>query len=258
MSNLPRIEIVKRQALATFSKLAVGVTSRFEENLTNLKGIMNQLTSADVNLDISLLETIPRGIERICPPVTYIEILDDPRLTIGIFVLKPGARLPLHDHPLMYGILKVIHGTVQIQSYSILADLEHTNLSYDGNLQDSKSKELNDIALTQENLDKQVIVTARKELATKVNESNDVCFLSPVKCNLHEIHSLNGGAAFIDVLAPPYNTEIKGVGPRPCRYFREMEDIVSEDSEKLPLKRLLRIPCPTDFWSDSAPYLGPQ
>ena len=31
--------------------------------------------------------------------VTYLDIHDDPSMTIGIFQLPPGARMPLHDHP---------------------------------------------------------------------------------------------------------------------------------------------------------------
>jgi hypothetical protein len=31
--------------------------------------------------------------------VTYLDIHDDPAMTIGIFQLPPGARMPLHDHP---------------------------------------------------------------------------------------------------------------------------------------------------------------
>lgn len=31
--------------------------------------------------------------------VTYLDIHDDPTMTIGIFQLPPGARMPLHDHP---------------------------------------------------------------------------------------------------------------------------------------------------------------
>lgn len=259
MASLPLIEIVKRQAIATFSKVSSGVTSSFEENLSILKSLMNKITSVDVNLDLSLVQPIPRGMERMCPPVTYIKILDDPGLTIGIFVLKPGARLPLHDHPLMYGVLKVIHGSVNIQSYSVLSDKDQSDLNNKENAQLDLGTELNpkDIALTEDTLYKQVIITARKEPVTLVNESDNVCFLSPIKSNLHEIHSVNGGAAFLDVLAPPYDTDIPGVGPRPCRYFMELEDVVSENGERSPLKRLLRIPSPPDFWSQSAPYQGP-
>lgn len=258
MASLPLIEIVKRQATATFSKLANGVTSSFDENLSTLKHLMNKVTSLDVNLDSALLQPIPKGMERICPPVTYIEVLDDPQLTIGIFVLRPGARLPLHDHPLMYGILKVIHGSVNIQSYSILPEKGRYDLNNEHTPVDFGC-ELNprDISLTEDTFYKQVIITARKEPATVVNEADSVCFLSPIKSNLHEIQSVNGAAAFLDILAPPYNTDIPGVGPRPCRYFMELEDKVPASDERLPLRRLLRIPSPPDFWSQSAPYQGP-
>uniref|UniRef100_A0A1B6L6N8 2-aminoethanethiol dioxygenase n=1 Tax=Graphocephala atropunctata TaxID=36148 RepID=A0A1B6L6N8_9HEMI len=255
MASFPLIEIVKRQAILTFSKLS-GVSSNFEENLSKLKSLTNKITSADVNLDSSLLHTIPNGTSEENAPVTYIQVLDDPNLTIGIFVLKPGARLPLHDHPLMYGILKVVHGTVHIQSYSMVADTN--GLKEEAIPQGVISVHPEDIALSQDTLYKQVTLLARKEQAVYVNETDVSCVLSPVTGNLHEIHSVDGPAAFVDILAPPYGSDIPGVGPRPCRYFKEIGDVaVEHDEDKRPVKKLIRIPSPPDYWSSSAPYQGP-
>ncbi|XP_022189600.1 2-aminoethanethiol dioxygenase-like [Nilaparvata lugens] len=119
------IEAVKRQALSTFSKNCSSVY--FEENLSKLRLLASKLTSSDVELDKSLLlnsdlpNTNIKSSKSRLAPVTYIEVFENPDITIGIFILKSGARLPLHDHPLMYGILKVIHGKVRIHSYSPLS-----------------------------------------------------------------------------------------------------------------------------------------
>jgi len=37
---------------------------------------------------------------------------------MGIFVIRNGASIPLHDHPGMHGIIKVLHGNIVINSYS--------------------------------------------------------------------------------------------------------------------------------------------
>ena len=40
-------------------------------------------------------------------PVTYVQLYEDKDVTIGVFILKRGTKIPLHDHPDMHGILKV-------------------------------------------------------------------------------------------------------------------------------------------------------
>lgn len=259
MAGLPLIELVKRQAIVTFSKLASEISSNFEENLSKLKCLMNKVTSDDVNLDASLFNSTPSdcSTEDSNAPVAYINIYDEPSLTIGVFVLKKGARLPLHDHPLMYGILKVIHGTVHIQSYSILTASDVRNQE---TLNATKSNlHPSEVGLTKDSLYRPVVLLAKKEPASLIREQDSVCVLSPLVGNLHEIQSVNGPAAFLDVLSPSYNTDIPGVGPRPCRYFKELEDDAASQSvtDSIPVKKLIRIPPPPDYWSRSVPYQGP-
>ncbi|XP_054263279.1 2-aminoethanethiol dioxygenase [Macrosteles quadrilineatus] len=254
MAGSSLIEVVKRQAIATFTKLAGGISSNFEDNLSKLTGLMNKVTSDDVNLDECLSSDCSEDANA---PVAYINIHDDPNLSIGVFVLKKGARLPLHDHPLMYGILKVIRGTVHIQSYSILTN---PDVREQETLSASKSDlHPSEVGLTKDTLYRPVVLLAKKEPASLIGEKDSACVLSPLVGNLHEIHSVNGPAAFLDVLSPSYNTDIPGVGPRPCRYFKELEcDTVSQSEiERRPLRKLIRISPPPDYWSCSLPYKGP-
>ena len=51
-------------------------------------------------------------------PVTYIGIYEDRDISVGIFIIRRGCRIPLHNHPGMYGILKVVHGCVDVSSYT--------------------------------------------------------------------------------------------------------------------------------------------
>ena len=53
-------------------------------------------------------EELDCKIEHIGPyPFIYTEIVEDRQLQISIFYIKKGYHLPLHDHPGMYGIIKV-------------------------------------------------------------------------------------------------------------------------------------------------------
>jgi cysteamine dioxygenase len=124
-----KIECVLRQALTTFSGSYTSKT--FHDNLVKLKRIANELDARSVALDVRLLrwDTFELNnsldqlsgstfIRRHQAPVTYIEVFEDQNVSIGVFVLRDGAKIPLHDHPYMYGVLKVIYGKVKIQSYT--------------------------------------------------------------------------------------------------------------------------------------------
>lgn len=67
--------------------------------------------------------------------------------------------------------------------------------------------------------------------------------LEPDKGNIHMIQAVDGPAAFIDFLLPPYCSP-----HRPCHYY-ELETKLDEDSV------LLReVPCPNWYYCDSVPY----
>ena len=92
------MEAVRRQAVATFSRANGG---NFDENLRLLVTAMSKLTREDVGLDVKLMRDVREA------PVTYVSIQEHSDVTISMFVLRHRSRLPLHDHPLMYGIIKV-------------------------------------------------------------------------------------------------------------------------------------------------------
>jgi len=71
-----------------------------------------------------------------------------------------------------------------------------------------------------------------------------------VEGNIHQVDTIDGPAAFVDILAPPYKTDIPEVGDRCCRYFKEVN--ISKDT------KLAIISNPRDYWSDTAPYTVPQ
>jgi len=124
-----KIECVIRQAINTFSG---SYTSKaFHDNLIKLKRNANELDARSIGLDFRLLRwdtyELNNNLDKLSgstfirrhqAPVTYIEVFEDENVSIGVFVLRDGAKIPLHDHPYMYGVLKVIYGKVKIQSYT--------------------------------------------------------------------------------------------------------------------------------------------
>lgn len=83
-----------------------------------------------------------------------------------------------------------------------------------------------------------------------VGVTDDPCVLRPTEGNIHQVDTIDGPAAFVDILAPPYKTDIPDVGKRCCKYFNEVN--LSKDIT------LAIVSDPKDYWSDIAPYTGPR
>ncbi|RKP00195.1 hypothetical protein CXG81DRAFT_19820 [Caulochytrium protostelioides] len=54
----------------------------------------------------------PRG------PVEYYAVLDDPAVTIGVFVLRAGVSMPIHDHPGMTVFSQIVTGGTRLATYT--------------------------------------------------------------------------------------------------------------------------------------------
>ena len=86
-------------------------------SLKDLKILLDSLRAQDVGLELS--ESLDAKAAAFGPPpVTYIQIHEDRDVSMGIFIVKSGCKIPLHNHPMMHGLLKVLCGTVDISVYS--------------------------------------------------------------------------------------------------------------------------------------------
>lgn len=213
------INSILQQSLKTFKNKHVPAEI-FKTNLQQLKTMLDTLTAEDVNLDPALLEDNTWNDPQKAP-MTYIELYQDTHVNIGMFVLKPGSTLPLHDHPKMHGLLKVIAGEIKIANYSIRS---------------SNGEE----------------IIAERHEDIVADATSEACILKPRDHNLHEIYSIEGAAAFLDVLAPPYDVLVPEYGPRKCSYYAVEEEWQPD------LFRLREIKAPSWFWSDHDLYTGPK
>ena len=53
---------------------------------------------------------------------TYLGIVENADYAIAAFVLAPHARIPLHDHPNMTVLSKVVRGSLRVTSFDVGAD----------------------------------------------------------------------------------------------------------------------------------------
>ncbi|XP_046558424.1 2-aminoethanethiol dioxygenase-like [Haliotis rubra] len=216
----------------------------FKEQMNNLKLALNSITAKDVNFDP---KSVTDRTSEHDAPVTYVHIWEDDIFTMGIFVVKSGGKLPMHDHPNMYGFCKVIHGSVHLKSYSLVSDQ---------NIPEDVEKKLH---LWQKPLVRSVGLRQDQVITS----NDDCCFLSPSDGNIHEIQSAGGVAAFLDILAPPYNNSQS----RDCHYYKELPmsgilgnknvESASIENSKPTIRWFMQVPQPHEYWCDTLDYRGP-
>ncbi|KAK7446623.1 hypothetical protein BaRGS_00040255 [Batillaria attramentaria] len=231
------IQQLARLASRTFSRLntSEGVQP---DKISQLKSALGEITAADVNFDANFIKQRDSALaSRARAPVTYIHLWEDDTFSMGIFVVKGGGRLPLHDHPGMFGLIKVIHGTLKIIS---LSEVEGVPVPDDVNMQVKRWQKprLKSVTVDREGI---------------VSSGDGCCQLTPSRGNFHEITAVSDVAAFVDILAPPYNKS----QDRDCHYYSEvLKNSASASARNV--KWLIPVPQPLDFWCDTVDYTGPH
>ncbi|XP_062489988.1 2-aminoethanethiol dioxygenase [Pezoporus occidentalis] len=235
------IQRVARQARITFRSPA-GPT--FGENLHRLQQLLDEVRAEDLHL-------APRGPSAaaaaaggglpwsgVVPPVSYMHICETESFSMGVFLLRSGACIPLHDHPGMNGMLKVLYGTLRIACLDTLppaAAAPPPPAAAAGPCH-------------------RALYRSRQHYTP----ASPPCLLSPHTDNLHQIDAVDGPAAFLDILAPPYDPQ----HGRDCHYYRLLEGPLPQAGAEPPgLPRevwLMETPQASDFWCGGEPYPGPR
>eukprot|EP00741_Cyanophora_paradoxa_P015299 tig00000194_g14768.t1 len=120
--------------------------------------------------------------------ISYVQLYEDSYISVGLFLMPRGSSIPLHDHPGMSVVSKVVEGRIHVRSYDFL-DGSVADRPYRGHLQASLRAD---------------------EVLGRADPAH---ILLPKWKNLHEIQALEDSAV-LDILAPPYSDA------RDCTYFR--------------------------------------
>ncbi|XP_023695399.1 2-aminoethanethiol dioxygenase-like [Paramormyrops kingsleyae] len=241
------VQRIARQALVTFKNPpSVGDSSKsFLENHGKLYGLMNEVRAADLKITPRKAESSAMSAPH-TPPVTYMHICETDVFSMGVFLLKTGASIPLHDHPGMNGMLKVIYGKVRITCF------DKSDSPVDAACSTQPSPPL--LPFQKDSLKRAVFRSVGE-----YTEESAACVLAPHKDNLHQVDAVDGPTAFLDILAPPYDPD----NGRDCHYYKVVQPM-SDTAVKKPESQepkelwLLEIPQPTDFWCGGESYPGPE
>ena len=169
--------------------------------------------------------------------------------SIGIFIFPPYARIPLHDHPGMCVLSRILYGDVRVVSLDLLRDSEIID-------HDAASK------ILKQNIEGTKFAVRRN---VEVLQAPDVACLYPYESNLHEFVAGPNGAALLDVLLPPYDADEE----RDCTFYEthdltECDSILTGDesiqassvSNRQQLCLIVPTGQPEDFHCISGRYLG--
>ncbi|KAM9837990.1 2-aminoethanethiol (cysteamine) dioxygenase a [Aulostomus maculatus] len=251
-NKTPLIQKIAKQAFMTFKglKSSANGENNFDKQ-TELISLLNAVRAADLNIAPGKTRGSPGTAS---PPVTYMHICETEVFSMGVFVLRSGASIPLHDHPGMNGMLKVLFGKVNISCFDKL----------EGGLTVSTALPHFEPPLT--SFQTASLRCSMLRSVAEYSEDSGPCLLTPARDNLHQIDALEGPAAFLDILAPPYNPD----DGRDCHYYKVLQTVVDgqagemgkqeqqgEEKEKQEVTWLLEIPQPEDFWCGGEPYPGP-
>ncbi|KAG8057084.1 hypothetical protein GUJ93_ZPchr0002g26030 [Zizania palustris] len=157
--------------------------------------------------------------------ITYVHIHECDDFSIGVFCFPAGATLPLHDHPQMVVLSKLLYGSMRVKSYDWATAPPPCS------------------GPRKSGLARVVAVDEVREAPCKAS------VLFPRSGgNIHSLTAVTP-CALLDVLAPPYAEELG----RPSTYFSGIP------VPSLPGFAVLEeADLPDDFRVAGAPYVGPE
>ncbi|KAH9309085.1 hypothetical protein KI387_036996, partial [Taxus chinensis] len=175
------------------------------EFLQNVRDVLDTIKASDVGLEEGELVArgwsgSPYGINgrkgrngglRYTSPITYLHIHECEKFSIGIFCMPASSTIPLHNHPGMTVLSKLLYGSMHAKAY-----------------------DWNDPS--------EVADSSKAKLAKLVKDCEmsapcDTTILYPTRGgNIHSFRAMSP-CALLDVLAPPYSTD-EG---RHCTYYRK-------------------------------------
>jgi len=152
-----------------------------------IKALLEHVGLGDVGLSTEKVEGMAPS------QVKYLHICETKHFSMGVFVLGKGARIPLHDHPDMTVLSKILVGDVRVWSYDWLTHPSDNGLA---------------------NGDAHKVKPAKMHLEAIVQGPSPPRTLYPSQGNLHTFLAITA-AAILDIQGPPYNDH-----DRECCYYR--------------------------------------
>lgn len=174
--------------------------------------------------------------DRWAQPITFLDMHESDSFTMCIFCLPTSSVIPLHDHPGMTVLSKMLYGSMHVKAYDWV--------------EPSCIRKINGspVRLAKLAVDKVVTPQSGTSALYPNHGGNVHCFTAVTSC------------AVLDILAPPY---LESAG-RKCTYYHDYPySSLPEDERGINLGKeeeyawLKEIDTPNDLYMRPGKYTGP-
>ncbi|KAG3053319.1 hypothetical protein PC121_g16863 [Phytophthora cactorum] len=156
-----------------------------------------------------------KQIARTMNDVHYWKIWESDSIDIGIFFMPPNSTIPLHNHPGMSVVTRVLYGAATVTSYDIMSDTEVQRLEAGSEIVYEDATFSSDAV----NPEKGSVSWARISRQGQFGQETTT-WLDPRRFNLHNIQASSDiGCAMLDIMVPPYDN-----ANRDCHHFQVLEE----------------------------------
>ncbi|KAI5660120.1 hypothetical protein M9H77_28913 [Catharanthus roseus] len=179
-------------------------------------------------------------VDRWTQPITYVGIHEGESFTMCIFCFPTSSVIPLHDHPGMTVLSKVLYGSLHVKAYDWVEPPQ---------IKKSNSVGHPTVRLAKLTVDKVLTAPCSTSILYPKSGGNLHCFTAITPC------------AVLDILAPPYD-EAAG---RKCTYYHDYpystfstgngNEINNGKEEEYAW--LAEIGTPDDLYMRTGRYMGP-